>query len=175
MTRIAQIENGLVVSTIALKEAFPSTSFPNMGPDLEFLKDNGYLPIAPLPEINTATHRLNEIPFTVFGDEVRTFEIVELPKEDKILAVTQMFKAGVQMRLDRFARTRNYDSILSACTYATDTNQNFAGDGQYCVLKRGETWTKMFEIIDEIQNDIRPIPSSFFDIESELPALEWPV
>lgn len=80
-----------------------------------------------------------------------------------------------QERLDNFARTRNYDGILSACTYATSTVPKFQVEGQYCVVARDATWTKLYEILAEVQSGTRPLPSGYSDIESELPALVWPV
>lgn len=84
------------------------------------------------------------------------------------------FVAMIQARLDAFARTRNYDGILSACTYATDPDPVFAAEGQYCVEKRGETWRTGYAILAEVQAGTRPVPTSLEDIEDDLPALEWP-
>ena len=51
---------------------------------------------------------------------------------------------ATSQRLDSFAQTRNYGSILSACTYATSTNPQFAKEGQYCVNMRDDTWCKLY-------------------------------
>jgi hypothetical protein len=83
------------------------------------------------------------------------------------------FTAKIQARLDAFAKTRNYDSILSACTYATSMNPKFAAEGQYCVEARDATWVKCYEILNEVQSGQRPIPS-WEELEAELPPLEWP-
>lgn len=80
-----------------------------------------------------------------------------------------------QAHLDTFARTRNYDGMLSLCTYATSTKPKFAAEGQYGVEARDATWAKLYEMIAEVQAGTRPIPSGFEDIEPELPALVWPV
>lgn len=81
--------------------------------------------------------------------------------------------AYIQKRLDDFAKTRNYDNILSATTYATDTNQKFASEGQYCVMKRGETWAKAYEIMDSVMSGEREMPTND-QLDAELPQLEWP-
>ena len=81
---------------------------------------------------------------------------------------------GTQLRLDTFARTRNYDGILSACTYATSSIPKFQAEGQYCVNVRDSTWAALYSILAEVQEGTRPIPSSYEDIEGDLPALTWP-
>jgi hypothetical protein len=85
----------------------------------------------------------------------------------------KVFTDAVQARLDAFARTRNYDSILSACTYATSMNPKFAAEGQYCVEARDATWVKCYEVFHAVQSGQRPIPS-WEELEAELPPLEWP-
>jgi hypothetical protein len=79
-----------------------------------------------------------------------------------------------QQRLDEFARTREYESILSACTYSTSTVEKFRIEGQYCVEARDATWNKLFQILEEVQTEQRPTPTSYDDIQSDLPILEWP-
>lgn len=84
------------------------------------------------------------------------------------------FVAAIQQRLDDFARTRNYDGILSACTYATSTVPKFAAEGQACVDLRDATWSAAYAILAEVQAGTRPMPASLADIEADLPALGWP-
>lgn len=82
--------------------------------------------------------------------------------------------ANTQSRLDTFAQTRNYDGILSACTYATSTVPKFQVEGQYCVDARDQTWATLYQIMAEVQAGTRPMPRSFADVEPDLPVLAWP-
>lgn len=81
---------------------------------------------------------------------------------------------ATQQRLDDFARTRNYDGILSLCTYATSTVPKFQAEGQYGVTARDATWAKLYAMLSEVEAGTRPVPTGFADIEPELPALTWP-
>lgn len=93
------------------------------------------------------------------------------PSADQVLAaVTQ----AVQQRLDDFARTRMYDGILSACTYATSTVPNFAAESQYAVEARDSTWAACYRIMAHVQAGSRPMPT-VDQVLSELPTLEWPL
>lgn len=88
--------------------------------------------------------------------------------------IEAQFTASIQQRLDDFARTRNYDNILSACTYATSTVAKFKAEGQACVNLRDATWAAAYDILAKVQAGQRPMPTSIADIEADLPALEWP-
>lgn len=80
----------------------------------------------------------------------------------------------VQERLDSFAETRNYDSILSATTYATSLVPKFAAEGQYAVEMRDATWAALYTILQEVDAGTRSAPNSYADIEPFLPELTWP-
>ena len=82
---------------------------------------------------------------------------------------------ATQARLDDFARTRNYDGILSACTYASSAITKFQTEGQYCVNARDNTWATLYTIMGEVEAGTRPMPQSFADVEADLPALAWPL
>ena len=88
-------------------------------------------------------------------------------------AVQPTFTAAIQARLDAFAKTRNYDSILSACTYAASTVPKFAAEGQCCVRKRDDTWAASYSILASVETGTRPMPT-LAEVEAELPALVWP-
>lgn len=81
---------------------------------------------------------------------------------------------ATQARLDTFAKTRNYDGILSACTYATSSVPKFATEGQYCVTARDATWATLYGIMAAVTAGARPMPADFAAIEPELPTLQWP-
>lgn len=110
-----------------------------------------------------------------------THPVLPLPPEKlaeiaqaKAAAVQAAVLVAVQERLDAFARTRNYDSILSACTYAASQIPKFAAEGQAAVNARDQTWATLYTLLGEVQAELRPMPSSFADVEPLLPALEWP-
>lgn len=84
------------------------------------------------------------------------------------------FESDVQRRLDAFAQTKGYSSILSAASYASSKIEIYKTEGSYCVDVRDETWSKFYEIMQEIENGERSPIENFSEIESELPILAWP-
>ncbi len=163
----------------SIRAANPQTSFPKL------FRADGYEVVfpAPQPAFDSITHFCREIApnLTVLGHYEQQWEVIAL--DAATIAANQaraqeQIKAGileaVQARLDDFARTRNYDNIMSACTYATDIDATFSAEGQYCVASRGATWRKLYEILGEVTTGIRPEPTCYADIEPELPALNWP-
>lgn len=93
------------------------------------------------------------------------------PTSEQIIAT---YTAEIQKRLDDFAKTRNYDGILSAATYATSTVPKFAAEGQYAVEARDATWAKGYEVLAAVEANARPL-LSLEELAAELPSLAWPV
>lgn len=117
-------------------------------------------------------------PVQVDGAWVQQWSVVPMTDEEKAAAARAVLNdivTNTQKRLDDFARTRNYDNILSACTYATSTVPKFAAEGQYCVNARDSTWATLYQVLAEVQAGTRPMPSGYADIEPLLPPLEWPI
>jgi hypothetical protein len=180
----ALIENGAVAqypyTTGDLKRANPQTSFPSQISDESLLEYGVYrVFFATQPEV-TATQVLEE-GTPVFSTEdqrwTQTFAVRD-KTADEIQSEALQIKAQIidatQKRLDDFAQTRNYDGILSACTYATSAVPKFATEGQYCVEVRDTTWAALYDILEEVQAGTRPKPSGYADIEADLPVLTWP-
>ena len=92
------------------------------------------------------------------------------PSPEQIVA---QYTAAVQKHLDDFARTRDYDSILSAATYATSTVPKFAAEGQYAVEARDATWAKCYEVLAAVEAGSSPMPT-LDELLAELPVLTWP-
>lgn len=84
-----------------------------------------------------------------------------------------IYTDAIQRHLDTFAETRGYNSLLSACSYATSTVPRFAAEGQYCVTLRDQTWTQCYQILDDYQQGLRPAPT-LDELLAELPQPEWP-
>jgi hypothetical protein len=81
--------------------------------------------------------------------------------------------AAIQKHLDDTARTRGYDGILSACSYATDTNPPFALEAQACVDWRSAVWLTSYALMAEVQSGQRPIPT-VEELIALLPQITWP-
>ena len=167
------------ISQYQIKARFPQTSFPS-----NFVPPEGYALVQslPFPDYNPITQAYRELPpVEVNGQWVQQWEVYTLTPEEVATnqaAAAQALQDGIvsatQQRLDTFARTRNYDGILSACTYAASTVPTFQAEGQYCVNARDNTWATLYQMLAEVQAGTRPVPTSFADIEPELPVLAWP-
>ncbi len=88
--------------------------------------------------------------------------------------IEAMIVAQTQARLDTFARNLGYDSILSACTYASSSVPRFKSDGQYCVDARDGTWSALWKLLQSVKDGGAKMPTGFADVEPLLPALTWP-
>lgn len=135
------------------------------------------------PAYNYITHGVRvATPAQINGEWAQQWEVFSLPAEEAAAnqvaaakALQDSIVAATQERLDNFARTRNYDNILSACTYATSNVPKFAAEGQVAVNLRDATWAALYQILEEVQAGQREAPTGFSDIEPLLPSLEWPV
>ena len=146
-----------------VRAAYPETSIPEGASFGDFA---WYTPADPQAH-DPRTHVAVEIA-PVNG--VQQWRIDPAPVGHVIASVQQ----AVQQRLDDFARTRNYDGIMSAATYATSTVPGFAAEGQYAVQARDASWAACYQIMADVQAGLRPMPASIQDVLDELPALEWP-
>lgn len=144
-----------------VRAVYPETSIPD---GASFGNFAWYAPVA--PTYDDRTQVAAEIA-PVGG--VQQWRVDQAPAEHVIACV----QAAVQQRLDDFARTRNYDGILSAATYATSAVPKFATEGQYAVQARDVTWAACYQIMDDVQAGLRPMPT-IEQVLAELPALVWP-
>ena len=166
---------------IDYRAAFPATSFPSEGPNDDFLTDHGYARVSLFKAHDAATQKLVPAQPYLEGDFVYTVAVQSKTAEElaaEQTAANAALQASIvqaaQARLDAFARTRQYDDIKSASTYAGCSVPKFNTEGSYCQDKRAETWAALYDMLAEVQAGTRPMPAGFADIEPELPALVWP-
>jgi hypothetical protein len=84
--------------------------------------------------------------------------------------VQEQYAAAVQARLDAFARTRGYDGIVAACTYATSKVGAYKAEGRHCAQLRDATWQAFYALV----NGAGAETPALEDILAALPPLEWP-
>lgn len=86
--------------------------------------------------------------------------------------------AAVQSALDNKARERNYDGILSLCSYAVSNVEKFALEGQAGVYWRDTAWTTMYGLLAQINDGTIPAPNSPEQARQmaldALPQMQWP-
>jgi hypothetical protein len=92
---------------------------------------------------------------------------------EKTSQLIKSIEVATQARLDDFAKTKGYDNVISACSYATSTSK-YGLEGQYCVTAREATWDTLFQLIADVQAGLKPMPASYADVEPLLPVLAWP-
>lgn len=95
------------------------------------------------------------------------------PPQPSVQEIIKQYTDAVQARLDSFARTRGYDSVLSCTSYANSTNPKFAAEAQYMIQARDNTWTTCYQILNEVMSGTREIPT-LDELMNELPPLAWP-
>lgn len=163
-----------------LRKDNPQVSFPRNPGDAVLAYYNVFF-VAPSPQPSFAkmTQRIEETaPQLVDGAWEQSWAVVALTVEEQqqvLQRIEQDVTEQTQQRLDAFAQTRNYDGVLSLCTYATSADPKFKQEGQYGVEARDATWAKLYEILAEVEAGTRPVPDGYDNIEPELPVLEWPV
>lgn len=106
----------------------------------------------------------------VVENYLKSIETESFTAEEQLTSLT----SAVQRHLDVTASEKNYDSILSCTTYATSKNPKFKAEGQAAVEWRDDVWTACYQIMDEVKEGIREIPTEL-DIIEELPKMSWPV
>lgn len=163
-----------------LIESNPGVSFPaslNDACRAQF----GVYPVTatPKPDFDPINQTLVEdTPIQVDGQWVQVWEVRASSAQeiaDRKQAIKDEITNRVQQRLDEFARTRGYDNIVSACSYASSNHAKYGPEGRYCVQAREDTWDVLFQIEADVIAETRPMPLTYEDIEPELPVFAWPV
>lgn len=183
------------VSEQDIRTANPNLSFPAVFEH----KDYSLVFASPRPTYNPITHFAREIApvLTGLGHWEQGWEVVPLfntyidtagithtqvEQETSAIAADQATKRNAlkysiatetQQRLDDFAKTRGYDGILSACTYATSAIPRLAAEGQRAVNRRDTTWETLYGLLGEAEAGTRAWPTTYSEVEPLLPPLTW--
>lgn len=146
MVRIAHVKDGKVLN-ISLSETTPSGE-----PD-----ENGVVRLASGPGVN-------------IGD---LWDGVAFTTPPPTLPNMADYQTAVQAALDEQAGERNYDGILSLCSYASSTNPVFAAEGAAGVGWRDGAWATCYELLALWQAGTIPQPT-VAEVLAALPDMVWP-
>jgi hypothetical protein len=101
-------------------------------------------------------------------DNVPTIICYEMSFEEK----QKLLVSSIQKYLDTTAKLRNYDSILSLCSYYNSTNPTFAAEAQAGITWRDAVWTYCYQVLSDVINESRTIPT-VEELITELPTIVW--
>lgn len=88
--------------------------------------------------------------------------------------IRDILNQAVQDHMDRIAKVRGYDNIFSVCTYIDTGDSAFDEEGRLARRWRSSCWRKCYDILDQVQNQGRAVPS-VEELLAELPAAPWEV
>lgn len=97
------------------------------------------------------------------------YTVVPRPADQIVANLT----AVVQQHLDATARTRNYDGILSLCSYAASAHPKFGPEGLAGVAWRDAVWAACYTILAEGLAGQRAVPTAD-ELLAEVPPMVWP-
>lgn len=103
------------------------------------------------------------------GKPVLTDPPPYVPTQDEII---QSFKDAIQATLDDAARAKNYDDIVSACSYAGYPNA-FQSEAIAFGQWRANVWAYGYAELDKVMAGTRQVPT-ITEILAELPELVLP-
>jgi len=161
----AKVVNGEIVEyNKSLPFSNETTSF-GVNTDVSTMVANGYLPIVGSePTYNKSTHKIARVWYNVLSDKVeKVYDVTEKSTDDIEQDKTQLIKSltdTIQKHLDDTAIEYGYDSILSMCTYATSTDEQFRTQGQRAVEFRDAVWNAAIGIMNDVKSGAIETPDS---------------
>lgn len=92
------------------------------------------------------------------------------PTREKVISE---YVEAVGRFMDKVVKMRGYDSIVSACSYATSGVQRFREEAIACIKWRDLVWSSCYSALDLVNSGAIGAPSINDFIES-LPNIAWP-
>lgn len=88
-------------------------------------------------------------------------------------AFEKVIKVKITEDLNTFAATRGYDDIKSLCSYVNSAIPTYQAEAARGILIQDATWSALFNYFQAIQAGTQPIPLSWSEMASILPAFTW--
>lgn len=149
-----------------------TTGFYKMfGTELLYAQNEVNTPIVYLTRVDMESYTYPADGWYWFGSQEQANEFFKYNR-DAVTPTLDMYVEQVQEHLDRVAKTRNYDGILSLCSYVTSKDPQFSVEGQAGVDWRDSVWRTCYTILADVNTGNRPAPS-ISQLLSELPNIEW--
>ena len=162
-----------------IRAKYPEKTFPAYFTEIE-----GFEFVASTPQpsyIKGEEIIIEDAPILVDNKYVQAWKVVELTDAEKQHAqsltnqlLIQQIIQQTQYILDSFAKTRGYDDIKSASTYAGCSIQKYNTEGTYARDIRAQVWDTLYTLLDKINKGEEPFPKNIGEVINRLPTLTWP-
>jgi hypothetical protein len=177
--QIAIVQNNTITQTGEHTALFPNVSFPASGLDLEWMKEQGVVPVTYFKDYDRATQRLTSVEPYIEGESVFAVTVEALSAEE-VTALAEAavqntlkgYAAAVQNKLNEVSRERDFDSIEDAVSYANSTNTTWAAEAQAAIAWRDAVWAEYYTLADKIKSGEEAIMDVNGFIDS-LPVINW--
>lgn len=118
---------------------------------------------------------LTDLHMAAGGDEDNGMPDLYISGVDPVVIahVLDLVKKRVSDKLSEFAKTRDYDDIVSLASYATSTVPKFSAEGQRGVAFRDACFAALYGYQNEMIAGTKYVPKSAAEIDANLPALTW--
>jgi len=167
----AVVENEVVVKHGTLQKLFPDEQLP-----IDIATKNVYEVIS-RKHYDTATQQLEVVAPYFEAGHVYNVKVIELTStqmdEVKFNELAKTYELAVIQFLNLKVQERNYDSILSACTYDNSTNPTFKAEALACISWRDVVWDYCYSELNKVKLNQRQI-NTISEFINELPVLVWP-
>lgn len=105
-------------------------------------------------------------------DKITSYQIPVMDVQRLIKYYTDV----AQEVLDEFARQKNYDGIVSLCSYSASTNPQFKAEAEKGAEYRDQVWAAGYAMLDQLAGsatpDLNSLPTRDQFIEM-LPSMTW--
>jgi len=169
--QISIVKDNHIDHSGSLHDLFPNCIFPINGPDAEWRAENNVIFHEFSKPYNSLTQLLIQSEPYLEDGKVYAVQVADMTPEqlaDRRKQDEKQLERNVQAHLDRQVQERDYDSILSACSYAYSDNATYQAEAQVCIDWRDAVWGAFFAAIR-----VETLPDAQALIAS-LPSLTWP-
>lgn len=94
-------------------------------------------------------------------------------KPEFVQRIITLTKDYVQSLLDKFAAEKGFTDMVSLVSYKDSTNPEWSNQATIGIAKRDQTWSALYQYLDDVMNSVKPIPKTEEEIYSNLPELIW--
>ena len=106
------------------------------------------------------------------GEVLELFSTLTEQPDPTNTTLLTIYRNAVGTYLDELAQERDYDSILSLCTYAVSSSPARKAEGEAGIVCRDDTWDHVDQVLADVVGKARLAPS-VDELLSELPTIQW--